>query len=39
MRRVLGDTVTSTRWKGAGRATQAAEFYRNPTAVTSDVEF
>ena len=34
MRRVLGDTVTSTRWNGAGRATQAAEFYRNPTAVT-----
>ena len=39
MRRVLGHTVTSTRWNGAGHATQAAEFYRNPTAVTSDVEF
>ena len=24
---------------GAGHATQAAEFYRNPTAVTIDVEF
>jgi hypothetical protein len=39
MRRVLGHTVTSTRWNGAGHATQAAEFYRNPSAVTSDVEF
>ena len=36
---ILGHTVTSTRWNGAGHATQAAEFYRNPTAVTSDVEF
>ena len=33
MRRVLGHTVTSTRWNGAEHATQAAEFYRNPTAV------
>ena len=36
MRRVLGHTVTSTRWRGARQATQAAEFYRNPTSVTSD---
>ena len=36
MRRVLGHTVTSTRWHRAGHATQAAEVYRNPTAVTSD---
>ena len=26
----------TTRWNGAGHATQAAEFYRNPTAVISD---
>jgi len=36
MRRVLGHTVTSTRWHRAGHATQAVEFYRNPAAVISD---
>ena len=37
MRMVLGYIVTSTRWQRARYAsTQAADFYRNLSAVTSD---